>query len=134
MALDFAVTSGLRDVQACIREASSATTAYEDYKRGHLHTERLCAEDGHSFCPMVMEAVGGAWGPAAVKIFTELAKSKSMLTGESVDMLLAQLYQNLGTILRRENARAIIKRAGFSTRVSDEVLAAATTLQSPPEN
>ena len=83
---------------------------------------------------MVMEAVGGAWGPAAVKVFSELAKSKSMLTGESVDILLSQLYQNLGTILRRENARAIIKRAGSYTRVTDEILAAATTLQSPPED
>ena len=57
-----------------------------------------------------------------------------MLTGESVDTLLSQLYQNLGTILRRENARAIIKRAGSYTRVTDEILAAATTLQSPPED
>ena len=134
IALDFAVTSGLRDVQACIREPSAALTTYEDYKRGHLNTERLCAEDGHAFCPMVMEAVGGAWGPAAVKVFSELAKSKSMLTGESFDILLSQLYQNLGTILRRENARAIIKRAGSYTRVTDEILAAATTLQSPPED
>ena len=110
LALDFAVTSGLRDVQACIREPTSATTSYEDFKRGHLNTERLCAEDGHSFCPMVMEAVGGSWGPAATKIFTEPAKAKSWLTGESVDLLLAQLHQNLGTIIRLENAKSIIKR------------------------
>jgi len=133
IALDFAVTSGLRDVQACIREPQSALTTYEDFKRGHLDTERLCAEDGYAFCPMIMEAVGGAWGSAAVAVFSELAKAKSLLTGESPDALLGELYQNLGTILRRENARAIIKRAGSYTRVADEVLAAATTLQSPED-
>ena len=79
---------------------------------------------------MVEEATGGAWGPAAASIFNEFAKSKSLLTGEPVDLLLAQLYQNLGLILRRENARAIVKRAGASTHVADDILAAATTLQS----
>ena len=79
---------------------------------------------------MVVEAAGGAWGPAAAKIFNELAKSKFLLTGEPVDLLLAQLYQSLGLILRRENARAIVKRAGTNMHVADNILAAATTLQS----
>ena len=118
------------EVQATIREPSSATTSYEDFKRGHLDTERLCADEGLTLCPMVVEAAGGAWGAAAVKVFSELAKVKSLITGESADLLLAQLYQSLGTILRRENARAIVKRAGAYPRVADEVLAAATTLQS----
>ena len=133
LALDFAVTSGLRDIQACIRDPTAATTSFEDHKRNHLNTERMCIEDGHSFCPMVMETVGGSWGPAAVKIFSELAKAKSMLTGESVDLLLGQLYQSLGTILRRENARSIIKRAVACPRVADDVLAAATALRCQEE-
>ena len=129
-ALDFAVTSGMRNVRACIQDALSAVTSYEDFKRGHLGTERLCSDEGFAFCPMVVEAIGGAWGPAAVKVFNELAKSKSILTGEPVDHLLTQLYQSLSVILRRENARAVVKRASSQASVSDAVLAAAATLQS----
>ena len=68
-ALDFAVTSGMRNVRACIQDALSAVTSYEDFKRGHLGTERLCSDEGFAFCPMVVEAIGGAWGPAAAKVF-----------------------------------------------------------------
>ena len=93
--------------------------------------KKLCAEAGFAFQPMVAEAVGGAWGPAAVKVFTELAKSKSILSGEPKDVLLTQLYQNLGVILHRENARSIVKRRCGSTRTSNSVLAAAATLQIP---
>ena len=80
---------------------------------------------------MVIEAVGGAWGPAAVKVLSELAKTKSMITGEPADHLLAQLYQNLGVILHRENARSVVRRMCERTASADCVLAAATTLQSP---
>ncbi len=85
----------------------------------------------NAFQPMVVEAAGGFWGPSAVKVFTELAKSKSMLSGESVDVLLTQLYQNLGVILHRENARSIVKRRSAATRTSSTILAAAAVLQSP---
>jgi len=36
--------------------------------------------------------------------------TKSLLTGESTDLLQTQLLQNLGMILHRENARAVVKR------------------------
>ena len=129
IALDFAVTSGLRDIPASIRDASSALTSYEDFKRSHLDTDALCNAEGFTFCPMVVEAVGGAWGLAATKVFNELAKTKSIITGEPVDSLVAQLYQNLGTILHRENARSIVKRMCTSKRTPDTILAAATSPQ-----
>ena len=65
-----------------------------------------------------------------MKVFSELAQLKSILIGEPVNYLLTQLYQNLGVILRRENARAVVKRASSQASVSDAVLAAAVTLQS----
>ncbi len=133
MALDFACTSGLRDIQACIRDPTSPVTSYEGFKRSHLDTERLCREDGLDFCPMVVEAAGGAWGPAAVGIFTELAKTKALLTGEPVEALLTELYQGLSVILRRENARALVKRMRPAVCVADDVLAAAAALQLPPD-
>ena len=85
-------------------------TSYEDFKRSHLNTAFSCSAEGFFFAPVVVEARGGAWGPAAVKVFSELAKAKSMITGEPVATLLTHLYQGLGVILHRENARAALKR------------------------
>ena len=132
MALDFAVTSGLRAdmVQASAQDPASPTTSYEDFKRNHLHTARLCDEEGLGFTPMVMEAHGGSWGPAAQKVFSELAKSKSIIVGEPQDILLTQLHQNLSIILHRENARAILKRTQRLSHNLSEVMNSAVTLQS----
>ena len=131
LALDFAVTSGLRDIPAAIIDASSAVTKYEDFKRNHLSTERLCMEDGFAFAPMVVEACGGSLGPSATKIFFEVAKTKSVLTGESQDVVQLQLFQNLGVILHRENARAVVRRIFPSDSFSQDLLNAASTLQAP---
>ena len=78
MALDFAVTSGMRDIPSSIRDASSAATSYEDYKRTYLNTEAACSAEGFAFTPVVCEAVGGGWGPAANKIFAKVAKEESI--------------------------------------------------------
>ena len=67
-AFDFVVAAGLRDIPGTIREASSVVTAYEDLKRSHLNTEQLCIEGGFTFHPMVVEAAGGAWDPAAASL------------------------------------------------------------------
>ena len=67
--LDFAVTSSMRDVWACILDAFSAITSYKDFKRGILETERLFSHAGLSPWPLEVEAIGGAWGPAAAKVF-----------------------------------------------------------------
>ena len=127
MALDFAVTSGLRSRYATLQDRSASLLAYEDHKRTHLDTAALCAAEGLGFTPMVVEAVGGGWGPAAAKMFSELAKAKS---GESEDFVANQLYQRLGVILHRENARAVLKRVVPRTSGSAEVFSAATALQS----
>ena len=134
MALDFAVTSGMRDISASIRDAASATQRYEDFKRAHLDTEAACTSGGFGFTPMVVEAVGGGWGPAAEKILSELAKEKSIRTGEPADRLEMQLYQGLSTILHRENSRAILKRLNGAASGSEAILNAATELQTPAGN
>ena len=134
MALDFAVTSGLRDVASIISDPTTPTSTYEAFKRNHMDTERTCIAEGLGFTPMVVEAVGGAWGAAANSIFTELAKAKSIVTGEPVDLLLGQLRQHLGVVLHRENARAILKRSRVLASGGSEALDAAVALQSeaPP--
>ena len=105
MALDFAVTSGMRDIPSSIRDASSAATSYEDYKHTYLNTEAACSAEGFAFTPVVCEAVGGGWGPAANKIVSELAKEKSIITGEPAERLETQLHQGLNGILHRENRK-----------------------------
>ena len=76
---------------------------------------------------MVAEA-NGHWGPTAQHIFSELANTKSTLTGESREVFLHHLHQVLGTILHRENARAILKRFRTFTHNLEDIVAAATTL------
>ena len=49
-------------------------------------------------------------GPAANKEWSELAKTKAMLTGEQSSTIANRLLQRLGLILHRENARAILRR------------------------
>ena len=130
-ALDFAVTSGLRQdiVQRTFVDPTSATSSYEDHKREHNNTETDCEAEGITFIPMVMEADGGSWGSAASKVFAEIAKTNATRTGDSRTTTLSQLYTNLGVTLHRENARAILRRTVRSGNFT-QMLAAAAELQS----
>ena len=59
--------------------------------------------------PVVVEACGGSWGPQAQKLWSEIAKATAQATGELEATVAARIYQNLGFILHRENARAIVR-------------------------
>ena len=59
---------------------------------------------------MICEADGGGWGPAAHKVWNELAKHKALASGEQVSTIVSRLLQSLGLILHRENARSILRR------------------------
>ena len=76
VALDFAVTSALRPnaITATSYDATASVTSYENFKRQHNHTAADCEAEGLSFIPMIVEADGGAWGPAAEMFLSELAK------------------------------------------------------------
>ena len=76
------------------------------------------------------EASGGAWGPAARGVLFELAKTKSVVTGEPTDTILGQLYQNLDVVLQRENARSIVKRVRAFRHNLDSITDAAATVLS----
>ena len=126
--LDFAVTSGLRDtvVRRSATDGTTAVCAYEDIKRSHLGTELACQSEGLTFIPVVVEADGGGWGPAAHKTWNQLAKHMSTMTGEDDSKIVVRLLQSLGLVLHRENARAIIRRLPMSTTQADvQMLAAA---------
>jgi hypothetical protein len=116
-----------------VHDARSAPTAYEDFKREHNSTELDCQSQGIQFIPLVAEAVGGGWGPAATKTFAQLAKLKATVSGERSSAVLSHLYQNMGIILHRENARAVLRRSSvFDCNMSLHTLASAASLQSPP--
>jgi hypothetical protein len=115
-AWDFAVTSGLRldALAGSVVDPDAALTRYEDFKCGYKDTESLCRGQGLTFIPMVMEAVGGGWGKAARRVWSELAKTSALATGElqteSASAVL--LRQRLSMTLHRENARACLRRFG----------------------
>jgi len=67
-----------------------------------------------TFTPMIMEAVGGGWGKIARGVWSELAKSSALATGEleTTNTCAVMLLQRLSMTLHRENARACLKRCG----------------------
>ena len=69
-------------VQRLAEDGFCAVKVYEDFKRSHLATEATCQGEGFSFIPMICEVDGRGWGPAAHAVWSELAKHKSVLTGE----------------------------------------------------
>lgn len=73
-ALDYAVTSALRDIPAAINTASSTVVKYEDFKRDHLFTERFCTEQGFAFAPIVVEARGVFGGRLLLKSLWNIPK------------------------------------------------------------
>ena len=111
--MDLAVTSGLRAdmLNKTLDDGSASVKAYEHHKRSYMDTESICREEGINFIPLICEADGGAWGPAANGVWNEIAKHKSVLTGETVSTTATYLLQSLGLILHRENARAILRRS-----------------------
>ena len=113
-AWDFAVTSGLRlEVMAdSVRDPDAALTKYEDFKCSYQDTREQCQLQGITFVPMVMEAVGGGWGKVARGVWSELAKTSVLATGEleTEASCAIMLRQRLSMILHRENARACLRR------------------------
>ena len=131
LALDFAVTSGLRlsTIRATLHDATSATTTYEDYKNSYLNTQNTCIDEGLNFAPIVIEAVGGGLGPTATKVLYSLAKTRSSISGETTNTVLNHLLQNLGINLHRANARALLRRCAPVAFDAGPILATAAFLQ-----
>ena len=80
----------------------------QNYKRTYLDTEIAYRKEGITFIPLVSEADGGGWGPAGQAVWKELAKQKSIVSGEPDSITAGHLLQTLGIILHRENARVIL--------------------------
>ena len=87
---------------------SPSTRTLNSYK----DTRTQCEAQGITFIPMIMEAVGGGWGKMARCVWTELAKTSALASGElATDSTCAiLLQQRLSMTLHRENARACLRR------------------------
>ncbi len=125
--LDFAVTSGLRTerLRATADDAASVTSHYEGWKCGYLGTQSHCQAEGMVFIPMIIEAHGGGWGTEAAKVWSELAKTHALASGELRATVATRLLQSLAITLHRENARAILRRTPRVADVSGSGAAAA---------
>jgi len=113
-AWDFAVTSGLRlDAMAgSAQDPEAVLTRYEDHKCSFQDTKARCSEQGITFLPLIMEAVGGGWSKTARGVWSELAKSSALAMGEleTASSCAVMLQQRLSMVLHRENARACLRR------------------------
>ena len=112
-AMDIAVTSGMRRdmLPKSAEDGTAAAKHYENFKRSYLDTEHSCKEEGITFIPLIIEADGGGWGPAATAVWSHIAKYKATLSGETVSTTATLMLQSLALILHRENARAILRRS-----------------------
>ena len=121
-------------VDRSAEDGSASTKAYEEFKRTYMNTEDACREEGITFIPMICEAHGGGWGPAAHKVWSELAKHKALVSGEHVSTIVSRLLQSMGFILHRENARATLRR--LPTYINNELseLLTASAMCSSEEN
>ena len=94
-----------------VSDPDSVLTRYEDFKTSYRDTHTQCQAQGITFIPMVVEAVGGAWGQVARGVWSELAKTSALASGElQTDASCAiWLLQRLSMTLHRENARSCLK-------------------------
>eukprot|EP00973_Karenia_brevis_P072562 10079692-Karenia_brevis.AAC.1 len=81
-----------------------------------MGTKRQCNEEGMDFIPMIVEASGGGWGKEACRVWTEIAKTNALVSGDPKSSVAMQALQRFSRILHRENARSIVRRLCISAQ------------------
>jgi hypothetical protein len=123
-ALDLAVTAPLR--AESLTEASNtpaaAAASYAQVKRTHLDTAAVCARQGLSFKPLVLECTG-AWEREAAKFLRHVSGSVAVRTGQDVSQVHGKLLQELCVVARCHRARAVLRRrAGLASASAADFL------------
>ena len=98
-------------VAGSAQDGSRSAADYEARKRPTTTPKPHAPLKGCSLVPLVAEACAGGWAPAATS-WKLLARAVAGRTGESVSVLTERLQQTLTLTLQRENARAVLRRAG----------------------
>ena len=79
-----------------------------------------CENEGIAFILLVMEAHSGACGLMATKILLRLGKNISMVSEETTTLEALRARQNLGLVLQRETARAVLRRSPVLALTDDQ--------------
>ena len=124
-------TKVLRIVTAPLRaesltEASNtpaaAAASYAQVKRTHLDTAAVCARQGLSFKPLVLECTG-VWEREAAKFLRHVSGSVAVRTGQDVSQVHGKLLQELCVVARCHRARAVLRRrAGLASASAADFL------------
>jgi len=112
-AFDFAVSSGMKGgaLEESARDGYHAASTYAETKRSHLSTAAVCDSQGILFIPMVCEAHGGSWDKRALEVWRQVAKARSLISGEPWELCFQSMMQTLSIAIHRANAQAIVSRA-----------------------
>ena len=78
--------------------------------RKHTQNDSKCAELSWKCIPLAVECYG-AWGPEALKAFSQVATRLAIRGNTSKSMALTDLFGRLSHSLIRANARAILSRS-----------------------
>ena len=118
LALDFAITSGLRCPTLGAREAdlTGVFAEYEELKRNHQDTDTQCRGQGLLFTPFVVEAHAGGLSPLARRTVDGFAKDIATACHLEPSAVSLRIAQRISTSLQRESARAILRRQAGGTR------------------
>jgi hypothetical protein len=107
-ALDVTVVSPLTVENLSVAGVLDVVLKAEDEK--HEHYDQKCKDLGWHFIPLAVNSYG-QWGREAHKCFHTLASRIAVRTKVSLGVALSSLYNTLGVILARQNARAILARS-----------------------
>ena len=111
-AWDFTVGSGMSPhlLELSARSPEEVIAIFEERKRLHLDTSRLCSDSGFLFCPMVLEAHGGGWSSGLRKAMVWVSVTASSIGHDSQFTYSLRAAQRISCSLQRENARAVLRR------------------------
>ena len=112
-AVDTALTSGLAGswLQKVVQDPNGPTVFYEEHKRNDRDTESHCEAQGFHLLPLIVEAHSGAFGGNAAEFVRQLGKRRGAQLGSSAGLQTTSIVSRIQATLRRETARAILRRA-----------------------
>ena len=120
-AFDFAVTSPLNShtmLEAGMYHGVSAKAAEH---RKHNENDPKCAELGWRCVPLAVENYG-AWGPEALKAFSQVASRLAIRGNTPKSKVVAELYGRLCLLLIRANVLSILVRSYPQSTQQDSYL------------
>ena len=108
---DFAVINALGQGHRSEMAAGSgsAAEAYDQQKRTHLQTERLCAEAGYRFWPVVFETQGGI-SKAATEAIQAISEALAEREHREPALVRREFKARIAVLMARSAVRSIRKR------------------------